>query len=83
MAPPAQSSRIVSARSRAPGTSVGTRSVYSVSSKLVSAFASAPMLSPSEPRKSVDALSGKVRGALELHVLDEVRQPSLIVVFKD
>ena len=33
--------------------------------------------------KVVDALSGKMRGALELHVLDEVRQPSLIVVFKD
>ena len=81
-APPAQSSRMVSARSRAPGTSVGTRSVYCVSSKLVAAFASAPMLSPSD-EEVVDALSREMRGALELHVLDEVRQPSLVVVFKD
>ena len=32
--------------------------------------------------KSVDALSGEMRGALELHVLDEVRQPPLVVVFQ-
>ncbi len=30
-----------------------------------------------------DALARKVRGAVERHVLDEVRQPALVVVFED
>ncbi len=33
--------------------------------------------------KIVDALSGEVSGALELHVLDKVRQAPLVVVFQD
>ena len=82
VAPPAQSSSTVSARSSTPGLSVGTRSVYCVSSKLVAAFASAPMLRPSDAEKFVDPLSGEVPCALELHVLDEVREAALVLVFE-
>ena len=42
-----------------PARSVGTRSVYCVSSKLVSAFASPPMLRPSDDRKASMLCPGK------------------------
>ena len=41
------------------------------------------MLRPIDVRKSFDALAGEVLRAFEQHVLDEVRQPLLVVVFED
>ena len=46
------------------------------------AFASGPMLNPSDDEKLADARAGKMLRAFELHVLDEMRQPLLVVVFE-
>ena len=56
--------------------------MYCVSSKLVAALASGPIPSPSDARKRVDPVSGKVLRALEQHVLDEVRQSLLIGILE-
>ena len=83
VAPPAQSSRIVSALVEG-AWHIGRHAQRVL--RFVEARCRVRVRADAQSEraeKSVDALSGEMRGALELHVLDEVRQPPLVVVFQN
>ena len=63
------------------GLSVGICSMYTVSSKLVYAFTCGPNRMPIDSMNDTTARLRKALRAVERHVLDEVREPALVVFF--